>query len=39
MDTVSGSNRLIIIHVGSEEGFLRGAQIYKANNENGGRSL
>jgi hypothetical protein len=32
MDTVSGSNRLIVVHIGSKDGFLPGAQLaYKAN--------
>lgn len=31
MDTVSGKNKLIVIHMGSKEGFLRGAHfVYKA---------
>jgi hypothetical protein len=36
MDTVSGSNRLIVVHIGSKDGFLPGAQLaYKANSTSG----
>jgi hypothetical protein len=36
MDTVSGRNRLIVVHIGSKDGFLPGAQlVYKANSTTG----
>jgi hypothetical protein len=36
MDTVSRSNRLIVVHIGSKDGFLPGTQLaYKANSTSG----